>query len=351
MSDSKADKGKSQRGWKRHLLSSGIPLEFEIARLLTDMKMVVDADFAFTRSNGAENSEGSVDLYSYLHESVGRNDLAYKLSFLIEVKYRSPQKTPLLLPVQNHYAPTLGFTTTVIDSLCPVHINSAPIYSLEDEMDYAYKGIEIYEDGAIEREFRHGLEQLRYAAPVVVRNEIDFSAGNVISDAVPIFITKILVTNAPIRILNEDASLKEVESATSLDEISKRIRYSIIFSEYGPDYKDHMKSVFSSDSETRNNAVAERLEDLQDSGKEISRYSDPTRMLRELTTGETDACRRIGTQFYVSDLEGLPQLIKDIRQACRRSYRARTKADMFMRRVKSGLGDTDARPEYTYTRP
>lgn len=73
----------AERGWKRHLLSSGIPLEYEVARTLSALDIATQADYAFTRPDGYQGREGSVDLAGSSFESFGREEVAYKLNLLI----------------------------------------------------------------------------------------------------------------------------------------------------------------------------------------------------------------------------------------------------------------------------
>lgn len=67
----------TEKGWKRHLLSSGIPLEYEVAEHLGEQGMVTEADFSFTRPNGKETTEGSVDILCRSYEKFGKSEVAF----------------------------------------------------------------------------------------------------------------------------------------------------------------------------------------------------------------------------------------------------------------------------------
>lgn len=141
----------AERGWKRHLLSSGIPLEYEVARTLAALDIATEADYAFTRPDGYQGREGSVDLAGSSFESFGREEIAYKLNLLIECKYRSRNKTLLLLPSHDSYGVTLGATVNTIDAYSKVHIPMDSFVDFERAYPFVYKGVEIYDGGAIEK--------------------------------------------------------------------------------------------------------------------------------------------------------------------------------------------------------
>jgi hypothetical protein len=327
----------TDRGWKRHLLSSGIPLEYEVAQILSALGLATEADYAFTRPNGHEIREGSVDLSGHCFEPFGKEEVAYKLGLLIECKYRSPNKTLLLLPSYDSYGITLGRTVTSIDAYSKIHIPMNSFVEFERSFGFVYKGVEVYEGGAIEREFRHGIEQLRYASPYMMRQEIDFQVGSHMDDVIPVFLAKILLTNAPIRILSDGVGLSEIESAKSLEEISYESDGAILHSDYGPDYEEHVKSVFETDKDRRLRMSSIHADHIEIAGKTLSKYSDPSRLIRELNSASGQQCRSMGTQFFVVNLKSLPAFLKNLRIACKDAYRNRTKTDQFLKGMRRDI--------------
>jgi hypothetical protein len=333
----------ADRGWKRHLLSSGIPLEYEVARTLSAIGIATVADYAFTRPQGNDTREGSVDLAGSLFEAFGKQEVAYKLNLLIECKYRARNKTLLLLPSHDYYGVTMGGTVNTVDAYSKVHIPMNAFVDFERNFPIVYKGIETYEGGAIEKEFRHGIEQLRYASPYTLRQEIDFQVGSHLDDVIPVFLARVLVTNAPIRMLSERTGLSDIESAKSLDTISEPVTVAILHSDYGPDYPDHVKSVFGSDSERRIQASAFHADQIELAGKSVTRYSDPNRLIRDLVSGSSKHCRSMGTQFFIVNMDALPAFLKGLKGACRAAYRQRTTTDRLLNSIRRDLKQMDVR--------
>jgi hypothetical protein len=118
MSDN--EENKLPKIWKDHFLRSGVPLEYEIAKLLTLEGMSVDADFSFSRNDIVGTKEWSVDLGATSY-GPSPNKLNYELDALIECKYRAPGKVFLFLeePSKNYSPVTLGGTTASFDQFVP----------------------------------------------------------------------------------------------------------------------------------------------------------------------------------------------------------------------------------------
>jgi hypothetical protein len=51
-----------RKGWKQHLLLSGVPLEYQVASILAAAGVGIDADFSFLRRDGNQLKEWSADM-------------------------------------------------------------------------------------------------------------------------------------------------------------------------------------------------------------------------------------------------------------------------------------------------
>src|SRR5258708_7141677 len=101
----------AKRSWKDHLLKSGVPLEYEVAAILDRADMAINADFSFLRRDVVGAKEFSVDVLARYY-GPSENDVGFELDMLVECKYRSPEKTLLLLehPGASYSPVTLGGT-------------------------------------------------------------------------------------------------------------------------------------------------------------------------------------------------------------------------------------------------
>lgn len=321
-------------GWKKHLLQSGIPLEFQVAQFLASAGFSINADFSFFRGDGADRKEFSIDFVADWLGGGRGGDFKFNLKLLVECKYRSPNKVVILLPEPNtEYSPTtLGGTVNDFDFHIPYFLKPDGFVDLDKEYEFAYKAIELFDAGAIEQDFRHGIYQLRYAMPYLLRREIDFQFGSMPEDRYPFFILKILVTNSPLRILDSECSIANIERAKDISEISTSVGSAIIYSDYGPDYERHFEEIFTLNSESRLERALRVRNELVDVGKRFSRLDDPVNVVRAFAGADRFSCQMISNQFVISNFSSLPKLIASVKKLCRSSYSGRNKG-------RNGAGD------------
>jgi hypothetical protein len=316
----------SQGSWKKHLLRSGLPLEYEVAQAVSQLGMSISADFSFMRREGNTDKESSVDLESFWYDEPEPNFL---LRLLIECKYRSPNKNLLFLSDPSEYFPpaTLGGTLRNLDFACPISIPLNSSVELENNFEIVYKGIEISDEGAHSSEFWHGIQQLRYGTPLSIQNIIDNSIFGHPEDVIPIFFASILVTNAPIIVLNSGCKMSDIESAKCIDDISKRHDCVIFYSDYGPDYEDHFRRIFLRDGKRRLIESIDLKKRLENMGKKIDHFNDPVKIIQSLQESERYITRAISTQFFVVTLSGFEGLIRRIQASCRDAFDGRAMPD------------------------
>ena len=334
------------KSWKEHLLRSGVPLEYQVARILAHEGMSIDADFAFLRRDVAGDKEWSVDLSATKYGKSRTGALQFELSILVECKYRSKDKVVLLLPDPNTEFPngTLGGTTRIIDAHCPYHLSTQPFVNMERTIPFTYKGIEIHEGGAVEQDLRHAIQQLRYAVPLNIRQRIDFSMTTNMNEVLPIFLANIIVTNAEIRILRDGLRIEHIEAADQISDISQPATHAVICSDYGPDYETHFRSVFSVDRSARVQFAQTISDSIFGEGKLTSSHESLVRLVEDLATAQKYVCSGFSTQFFITSPEGLPSLVKAISEACAKSFRSKTKTSATHRWIR-GLGKSKATPK------
>lgn len=334
MSEKKPEK--PRKGWKDHLLRSGVPLEYQVASILSKEGMSVDADFSFMRRDVAGMKEWSVDIAArWYAQTRKKDDILFELQLLVECKFRSNEKFVLLLedPNEQHSPVTLGGTVNSFDAFVPYKFPMNAFVPLESSIPYVYKGVELHEGGAVEEDIRHGIQQLRYATPVLLRQAFDFTMYSHPTDMFGQFFTKILVTNAPLFLLKRSVDIETIRAADDIKEISSAIDFAIFYSDYGPDFEDHFRSVFKEEAQDRI-AIARSVRDrLQIHGKEISFHDDPVRLVENLSNASRYECRAVGTQFFLTTLDGLPRLLQPLKNACKQSYRDRKKPKKKSRKI------------------
>jgi hypothetical protein len=319
----------SDKGWKKGLLSSGVPLEYETARVLAQAGFTVQADYEFLRMDGASQKEFSVDTSARWYKGTD-TAIHFTLDVLVECKYRSPQKTILFFsePNEEFSSATLGGTLAAMDEFSPFHVHHEALYDCERTFDFVFKGVEVYPEGANEKDFRHGIQQLKYAAPYFIKDLFLESLSEHHDDRFPHFVARILLTNAPLRVLPEDCGIKQIEAARDIQDLGEERSAVILFGEMGPDFRTHYERIFSELDEANLDNLARRIRAENKSlGKIVHRdWHDPVQVVSSiLNRGHYP--HKFCTQTFVVTLAGLPKFLKEIQKACSVAYRRRRKSD------------------------
>lgn len=93
------EKNKPKKKWKKGFLSSGLPLEFEIAKLLDKNEFTILPEYNYERIDAGQTKDFSIDLYCFKgfpSDLSGHNEV--NLDLLIECKYRTRNVTWAFLP-------------------------------------------------------------------------------------------------------------------------------------------------------------------------------------------------------------------------------------------------------------
>lgn len=304
--------------WKSRLLSSSLPLEYQIATILAELGFSVSHDYSYTRKDGNEKKEFSTDIHAMFFAD-SEETFDYKIDVLAECKYREEGKKWLFLPEVNSADfsnQTLGYTITGCDSFSKVKYLKDEIYEFEQQIDFSLKGVEVnISSGEVfDKDIRHGINQLKYALPYLLKNNIEFNIFGHIDDCVPWFIIPILITNAELHILHDHFSVETVKSANSIDEISYKVPYLIHYSDVGPDFIKHHKSVFKGFGEyVRESEILNILEDAQSKLKgKYNLYNSPIKECLELEFSQLYKLKQNNTHFLICNSDSFSKLLIDI---------------------------------------
>lgn len=236
--------------WKSRLLSSSIPLEYEVAKVLSGLNFSVSFDYPYYRREGEQEKEFSTDIKGLCFLPLyAENEIDASLTLIAECKYREESKKWVFLPDVNK--PdfsnfTFGHAVKSLSEFSIVKNREDLITSFEEKFDFALKGMEInLEKGDVfDKDIRHGISQLKFALPYLIKDTIEDNVFGHIDDSEPAYLISILVTNADLYILNDNFSIERVKEVEELEEMGKKVPYLIYYSETGPDFMDHHKKIF-----------------------------------------------------------------------------------------------------------
>lgn len=317
--------------WKSGFLSSGFPLEYEVAKLLAKNKVAVYSDYCYEREDLGQTKEFSVDIKGSLYFPTSNpNKITGILFLLAECKYRVREKCWIFLPdvnIPDFASGTLGTTIRTIDRFSFSQVDKEPIYNLESTMPFCYKGVEvgINKGDAFDTEIKHGINQLRYALPQLIKDTILDETLSHEEDNHPFYVLPILVTTAALLVLNKNISLDKVEKSDKIQDISQKVPYLILYSSYSPSFKRHAMKACSELRDIGNYAEVSTIERrLRSSGLKYYEFGLPSQIGKALARGDRMELSHYYDQFLVCSFDSLPTLINRLKQAIRASLRKRT---------------------------
>lgn len=307
--------------WKDKLLSSGLPLEYDAAKILVQNDFCIDFDYSYTRLDNQNEKEFSVDLLASRWNPFGiplNSDIKLNLDVLVECKYRNPSVNWLFIPEIN----SSGFENysefgwiKIFDQFSNIFYRNKWACKLHPEI--CLKGVEvnIKTGDCHDTGIRHGVFQLLYALPDLISENIFSCLRGKISDAKTFIICPILLTTAKLRIINDAFSIDKLQSAKDLDDISKIVPYVIFHSDTVPSFDDHCSNVFENFRFEKyldriNHFEKLRIQNNINFPYVFSQNSSPQNLLKDLKNGINDG---IFDQTFVCTIDSFQDLLDHIK--------------------------------------
>ncbi len=311
--------------WKDRLLSSSIPLEYEIAKILTQNKFSVSFDYAYQRLDGQLEKEFSVDIKADAFWPFNENAaVKANIDLLIECKYRNPNVSWLFIPelIEEEYSKfSSKGVIKLIDEFSQA-ANRDSAFGLP-VCETCLKGVEVNtQNGEVhDSGITHGISQLVYSLPLLVKEHIYRCLSGSIDEAYPYILCPILVTTAELRLLKGEFSIESLRAAESIDDISVSVPFVRMYSEVYPSFDEHCRNIYKDFLQQYHLSNYNFLKELRkvDIGgimsgkiKTSNMHSQPETLLTSLQHG-------IGNDLFretlVCNFSHFPALIKEIKQA------------------------------------
>lgn len=306
--------------WKSRFLSSSIPLEYEVAKTLTDLDFSVSFDYTYFRNDGTSKKEFSADIKAHSYLPIdAQNDLDGEITILAECKYRDEGKKWLFLPDTNNpeYSPILdGNAIKSLSEFSKIETNRDLILNFEEEIPYALKGVEInISSGEVfDKDIRHGISQLKFGLPFLIKDGIESSLIGNDTDRYPQYFISFLITNADLHILNKDLSIEKIKEIENLEQISEKVPYLIYYSDNGPDFADHHKKIIQEILKYKNSMNLVVYENFQKSliDNVYNYYDSPVRTFDSLEYSYPSTLRKYYSNHFICSFEHFPELLKKV---------------------------------------
>ncbi len=163
--------------WKSKLLSTGVPLEIDVSRTLSDLGFSVFPDFSYERDS--TSGDCSVDLLVTKSICHPNQLLPIEIYLLVECKYRSPNRRMLFFPHHgNSWHPR---PLEILDRLSSEHLGKQSIMDFIDGIPRAAKGLDVESAKSAkisDEEIRDGIRQLQFGMANLLKELCEDSLEN-----------------------------------------------------------------------------------------------------------------------------------------------------------------------------
>lgn len=233
----------NEMNWKDYLLKSGLPLEYEIKKLLDRKNCISNFEYTYFRKDKAEKiTEFSYDIdSSYIKPP-------HFVELMIECKYRHETTKWLFLPEnyggigEIHHTsfmhPNDNFNKEKHQILTNFPYQFAPLCS---------KGIEITSNGQNPKSITQAISQLSYAMAERITDGIYHQVDDVLGksfNGTIFYHIPIIITTAELYRINENSSIDLIKKSDSIKDITTKENCLIVKNNAGVDLENYNLSVF-----------------------------------------------------------------------------------------------------------
>lgn len=211
----------SKKGWKDHLLSSGLPLEYSVIRIFEELGIRDPAEYSYERKSAEGVTQVfSVDVHS-VHIDTPRN---LWVETLVECKYRHDGTKWVFVPQDygEFFGPAFADLFVTLDQCCPERrLDRSILSKFEEKYSLCGKGIELLPEDGNPKSIEQAVQQLRYAVVAKAMDDIEHQVGRLLGPRTPIFvIVPIIVTTAELWRLKVGTTIESVRNAEDIADVA-----------------------------------------------------------------------------------------------------------------------------------
>lgn len=303
--------------WKTRLLSSSVPMEYDVAKLLVSNGFSVDSEFSYSRNDAGVMKDFSVDLSATNYVSKTPDHLQATINLLIECKYRHQNNKWLFFEDVNDEdmsSFTLGDTIRAVDEFSWQLLPKNCTASFDETNIFCMKGIEIdtANGNVYDSEIQHGLKQLQFALPSLITKLINHDIRNTPEENLPFFYCPILLTTSEILVASRETSIKTIIESKNLEDFTHTKPWVIVYSEITPEFIKHRQTECSLLSEI---AKLDFIKDI-DTERKLKGEFDfrlPSNRCNALSDSYTPF-PNLFSQTIICTLDNFPSLLNEIKK-------------------------------------
>ena len=228
------------KNWKSNLLSSGIPLEHEIAKQVNDIGFGVWGEFTYPRitENNIEKNF-TVDIWAVKDIDNPTTEASLSVSSIIECKYAHPGKKWIFVP---NYSSHFENVVTTVDYSSSFKLTDRSLKkTFNGEYDICLKGVELQNKEASDYIIKKGINQLSYALPNLLKYNL--SIQFLVNRTSIRTIIPILLTTCDLYVLKHDITLEDFLNSDNLKEVAEKKDGLIYYQHSNPTLENYSEKV------------------------------------------------------------------------------------------------------------
>ncbi|AYB30819.1 hypothetical protein [Chryseolinea soli] len=232
-----------ENGWKKFLLKSGLPFEYEVKECFAKSDCTVWDEYYYLKED-----ENNVEKeFSYdLDANTWRDGCS--IDFMVECKYKTEPTKWFFTPDPYAYQQEVNRNSFLhpMDHFTKQKFlfNNPPFDKVVEEPlgPFCLKGIEILKNDGVEVNITRAISQLSYAFVDKIISAMD-SQLNIESFFETVFLhVPIIITNAELHLLKTNVTTKEIEDSKSIEEISTKHNFLFYNNKPGGHLHDYNRS-------------------------------------------------------------------------------------------------------------
>ena len=302
--------------WKDALLKSGLPLEHIVADYLVKENFEITGQYSYLRPNELGiSTEFSIDIFAFKFISNPKNEDDYiELQILVECKYSHKSVKWVFYPHPGESSLVYGYIHCLDELSTRKIIDKTFLDSFEKNKYACIKGIALHSNDTNNQTIDRGLNQLRFAVPNIVEKSLKEQYLSFHNSEAHIKITcPILITTAPIYVLNPNLSLENIYKADLIDEIAEKVGSILIYQDNSPHLSEY--------SESRLRNLSTKYVGIYDRAEKLSSFfSSDNYYSRDAKYRLDESLFRASERILVTTLENLENEITEIISSITNSF-------------------------------
>lgn len=207
----------SKKVWKDHLLSSGVPLEYSVARVFERLGSWQPGEFRYERAD----ADGIPRVFSVdVHSSHIDTNTNFWLETLVECKYRHDGTNWVFTPheYRSFFGPDFDDIFVTLDQCCEDRqLNRRTLADFRTHYPLCGKGIEILPSDSNPKTIEQAVQQLRFAVVAKAIDAIIHQVDGLLGSPTPLFvIVPMVVTTAELWRLKSGITVEDVRAADEI---------------------------------------------------------------------------------------------------------------------------------------